>query len=544
MSQRQRSKQLYTLILLLGFVYISQAQDWAPIRVGEKYHYDQGNFSFLAINFPLLPTTNNGVVNDFDYGVSAIVDSTFSIAVDSALNISGDIYYKYVNRVEPCDTCSNFFVREIEPIDSSYFYPQIIQKSTGGYYLIFVSDTIELADNIITTSIINPVQQFHTYIDSIHLGTWLLGSCQDSIASITVRSTIAPFPILYTIDLSKQHGLVRAFRYDIATQNPELLFEMIGKEGLVQSGYKSLGFQDIYNFNVGNQFYYYNYIFDGTGWTYPTNELEFWYRIKIVNRVDVSLDSIIYTVEKVFYQQGYPVLSNLNVPDTFDITYVHSENNLYTMQQSEIRNINGWSSEAVICKDLFIWGNLKYIGYDFGLTALQTGIPWWQQDNYISLFTNWGTGSSGYEGILDESSDMALLYGYGLGLVYDGQWRFEHTDITELRGFIKGTTVVGQTPNIILLNQSNLEKADNTTIKIIENPARHHLHIYYDSEKTGTELNFSVIDMQGRVLQNYITADVSDKTYIVPVYDLTTGIYVLEIRRDGQLLKSEQFIKN
>lgn len=64
------------------------------------------------------------------------------------------------------------------------------------------------------------------------------------------------------------------------------------------------------------------------------------------------------------------------------------------------------------------------------------------------------------------------------------------------------------------------------------------------SKKLGSELTFSVVDMQGRVLQHYTTADLSDKTYIVPVYDLVAGIYILEVRRDGTIIQSEKFIKN
>lgn len=78
---------------------------------------------------------------------------------------------------------------------------------------------------------------------------------------------------------------------------------------------------------------------------------------------------------------------------------------------------------------------------------------------------------------------------------------------------------------------------------ILEYIKINYLNIFYQSQKRGSKLTFSVVDIQGRVLQNYTVADVSDETYIIPVYDLTTGIYVLEVRENGQLLKSEQFIK-
>ena len=82
-------------------------------------------------------------------------------------------------------------------------------------------------------------------------------------------------------------------------------------------------------------------------------------------------------------------------------------------------------------------------------------------------------------------------------------------------------------------------------IRLYPNPTVDYLNVFYQSVETNSNssLRFSVIDMQGRRLQSYTTADVSDKTYIVPVYELVGGMYILEVRRDGALLKSEQFVK-
>ena len=80
-------------------------------------------------------------------------------------------------------------------------------------------------------------------------------------------------------------------------------------------------------------------------------------------------------------------------------------------------------------------------------------------------------------------------------------------------------------------------------LSLYPNPATDYLNVHYRAAKVGTELTFSVLDRQGRVLQTYNTADVSDKTYIVPVYDLVAGVYVLELQRDGVVLGSELFVR-
>jgi hypothetical protein len=51
------------------------------------------------------------------------------------------------------------------------------------------------------------------------------------------------------------------------------------------------------------------------------------------------------------------------------------------------------------------------------------------------------------------------------------------------------------------------------------------------------------LDVQGRVLQSHTARDISDKTYIFPVWELLGGWYVLEVRQDGVLVGSAVFVK-
>lgn len=80
-------------------------------------------------------------------------------------------------------------------------------------------------------------------------------------------------------------------------------------------------------------------------------------------------------------------------------------------------------------------------------------------------------------------------------------------------------------------------------LSLYPNPTSDYLNIHYYNLQTAEDLTFSIIDLQGRILQSYTTSDVSDKTYMLPVYDLVAGAYVLEVRQDGKVIGSEQFIK-
>lgn len=80
-------------------------------------------------------------------------------------------------------------------------------------------------------------------------------------------------------------------------------------------------------------------------------------------------------------------------------------------------------------------------------------------------------------------------------------------------------------------------------LSLYPNPTSDYLNIYYQNRNSKKDLTFSVVDALGRVLDTYTTADISDKTYIFPVQDLASGLYFLEVRQDGKLLETQQFVK-
>jgi len=535
-------RRILLFFLLLALIsFEANAQDWLPIAQNEKYHYISDSVINTAIiNFPLLPS-NNVILNDFQYGVgSGVLDNVFTISIDSPIIVGNTTYYKYVNRVTQCDTCSNLSVQISKPTDSTFLYPEIVQVGTGGYLLIFNQDTIELAPTPQNTYTIDSIQNISISTDSIFLDTWFYGTFVDSLASITVKSLTAPYPKLYRILLSKNYGITRVYKYDLVSQNPYLLFQMIGQEGSNYSlGYKQVRFQDIYNFNIGDQFYYHEYIFDGNPlWGYPTNVLEYWYRLKVIGRQDVAIDTIIYTFESVYYNQGYPTLT-LNVAYTFSKSYILSEDRSFTMQEKEIRSHSEhYFYGNAICKDFFGANSVKYIGYDLGLTAQQTS-PW-GQDNYISAFNLVFPHTELYESIPTLVDDISILYSPGLGKSFEGYWHFEHTNIIEMVGFIKGNTALGSTPIVTILNQQKLE-SDEITFSVFPNPVTDLLKISVNSVES--DLMYTIFNTEGKALLSISKENSFEEIIEIPVQNLTKGIYFLKIQQNGKVLENKKFVK-
>ncbi|WP_264789602.1 T9SS type A sorting domain-containing protein [Aureispira anguillae] len=75
------------------------------------------------------------------------------------------------------------------------------------------------------------------------------------------------------------------------------------------------------------------------------------------------------------------------------------------------------------------------------------------------------------------------------------------------------------------------------------NPTTDYLNVHYYNPSPQEDLSFRVLDVQGRLLKEYKTYDQSDKTYILSVYDLEAGVYILELRQKGALIGSEEFLK-
>jgi hypothetical protein len=520
---------LLTFLFLL-ITYLGQTQNWAPVQLGEVYHYYKETQLFQAISFSLVDL---GIIQNQE-----VIQNTFSIGVDSAiLNSLGEMDYKYAQRVVPCDTCSVPILREITTLDSAYLFPEIIKKASDGYYLIINKDSIELAPNPELTNITSASQQISVQVDSTYLGTLFFNvptitPIQDSIIILRVESLLAPYPILYDIYLSKNHGIVEFIQYNIQNQLPNFSFRLIGKEGLIEVGFTRLRFYDIFDFNVGDEFFYFMHEFDGTGqWWFPDREHR--YRLRVIARQNISNDTIIYTFDKIIYW-GWNIPWPMNVLDTFTSTITFSESGMYEMLEGELWLQAQGLQRYVATKD-FLSQDRKLVGYDHGLDPLQFG--WGTGD--VSCFFQMGQGE--YHGSNSSVDDFVLLYERGLGEFFRGEWYFEASLRRSLEGYIKDTVSVGQTPIIVATDK--METIEKVELIIAPNPVKDNLIIYLKNFNLDYELTFTVLDMFGRVLQSFVSSNLATGRLSISVNEYIAGVYFLQVRKNGNLIGLQRFVK-
>lgn len=520
-------KQLLAMgILCLS--YFSYAQNWAPVQVGETYSYRKGDFQFVPQSFPLVPSSVQSMIATPTGGLGSAANNTFVVEVASTTQNVGTTTFNYTPRIQACDTCSTLSVMELPLSHSDYWFPEITQMGNGNHLLVFKGDTIELAANPLTTNTTSATQQLSTTVDSTYLGAWLYASIPDSMVSLTVNSTVAPFAPLYNFRLSKNYGIIEWSVYNITTQLFDLAFELARKENASSSaGWPTLGFEAIYDFNVGDQFFYKTYCFDamGLGWTVDIHA-DYQHKVRVLARQNIASDSILYTMERTGIS-GFNSPYVSGVADTFTVTYVNDPAAPYNLKEGLLPTTSQGNHRFAACKDFFFDATVKYVGYDFGLTTQLSPNPM-PNDNYTSTF-DLTSNSSPYPANIRETEDVGIVYKAGLGAVFDGEWFFERTKTVELVGYIKGTDTVGTVLNVVL-NTAQVATKAPLGIHVLSNPIQNQLQLNVKDLTSGNSIHLELVDLNGRVQASFQERVVQDGLYTFPIQNIAAGVYILNAR--------------
>lgn len=272
-------KTLLFILILLGFTSYSYAQNYQLISPTTTRHFKPGTLKTF-----------------------------YSIRIDSMTTVGSNNYYynhkilqQASNAAYPC---------EFTHTDSSWIGHRIIQQNNGDYiFFNKQSDSIHISPN---TSLGNSWQLYEfsngDYIEATvnSIGTQSILGTNDSIKTVELQvknnmNVAVAHPINgETIVLSKNNGLVQIFNMWEFPNNltPYIL---VGDENAT-TGIISLTDFDVYDYNIGDKFHFYNnyYIYGGIAPLSLSKEI-----LEVLNKtISANQDSIIYEIKRCVQTQS------------------------------------------------------------------------------------------------------------------------------------------------------------------------------------------------------------------------------------------------
>ena len=352
----------YILFFLLVFTTLqAQAQDWFP-KVDHYYHYTKSNngsvAQLLLNNIPyttIIGLETNTIPyyphNNYNSLYSGIFyrDTLLSIQIDTLTDSIGNIHYIPKKLLQVCDTCSSPTIQ----YRRTALYPDITQTSSGQQLIILGLDTFPIPRHPFNTS-------FHD--TSKHLRGYSLyatpnpNDSQDTIVALELEKYTNPNRTFWEVGISKKYGIA----YVVDINNDDI--NLIGSEGQDFFGYQSLQYDDIFDFNIGDQFYYDEEQISAHGtcyFGYMRNDLR--YKDKILTRQRIGLDTIRYLIER----STYVTRCNPRI-DTFPQIYTSNPLHEYNARQGYpsipfyTPNSHGWIYTTA--REYFDNQDLKYTG--------------------------------------------------------------------------------------------------------------------------------------------------------------------------------------
>jgi hypothetical protein len=447
---------------------IAEAQDWAPVRVGDRYNY--------SLNHDPLAT------------VTLAIDSFHVNATDS-INVSlGDTVF-FMNRVM-CDSCATHY--SIPGIcDTCYglknrtqFMRGRVRHTASGAYSFRGPGSVALFVNA-------------------HLGAaWLYDTTAGIRARIISEDTFRIFGMndsLKTILLNSGDTVLLSKTYGII-QYPKKYkshsyYRLIGIDGR-NIGTTIPGTRQIYDFNVGDVFEYHDYGFSGNGPVYQFRILKY-----TISSKRLSGDSLIYHLQGMNFQKqnniNYPILDSW-CTSCFS---AFSQDRVYVDTLHDIANS---VNHQLVKLPLLVPGNTP--GFDFIRFGTDSNQLFFKIYGYIQnqnrpfCFGQYNQSDTMIPYSKSTKITPSLCKVLKPGLGQTDMWagdNFENVTESHLIAWQKGTNTFGTlTPDSLLTGMTELNNA-SLSYSISPNPFSGQLTIQTSSSTEGV---VELMDLWGRVV--------------------------------------------
>ncbi|MGH1337079.1 MAG: T9SS type A sorting domain-containing protein [Aureispira sp.] len=527
------------------------AQNWAPIQGGYVYYYtDSIAIENITLGFDHVPIGFAGVG----------LDRITTLEVEQQIDSNGIRQFTVQPYISPCDSCTIPTLITMQKPAWNGLYPTICQQVNGQYQFIVHEDTLHWATNpLLTPANLNPNYLISIGSKTVNSVFSIFSTGLDSTVCIQIN-TSNNLP-LYKFYLAKDYGVYKVEQFDSLSTLLIAQFFLVGRQetaSFTADGLHSLKYREIFDFQVGDQFYY---LFeDGNRGGWPASEVH--YRLKILERHDQSADTLRYVAERYLYRMyDYYFLRGRfsSAIDTIDLVYTNNRQEQYNQYSHELKPssknyIHNYSTTPYLACNDFVFGatsGAKYIGYNMGFTINPATLPFYSMYPYYSNFINtapdtyqidtavWYT----FTGLSPHRE--AYLYVAGLGCTsYFYSISYSQTE-QRLIGYIKGTDTVGIPPPIFLSSKKIAPLSNNNIpqLQIAPNPIQKQLQFHYQIQSPQGEITLSIINTLGQVLQQQTIIEQQEEHYTFALDHLIKGAYWLQVRRGQQVLTTKPFIK-
>lgn len=531
--------KLITVFFAFTFLFsISiSAQNWIPIHEDDVYHYELvgDTMAYDSISTDIGYFRNNSPV-----------DAT--IWIDSVEVATGQTTYHFNKIVAKCDTCEAtpyeepFYLRN----QPQFLLNQMIAFDDGTYTLVgenewHIQPEAALGEGWIFDAANGVNAEVVSTFDGEIFGL------NDSLKHIALSSGD-------TILLSKTHGVIEFPYFQNEYHN------LIGIQTR-DLGVKIPGFEEMYNFNVGDIFQY----------SYGAGGIQGGFygkaKITVLDRADYE-DSIVYAIRRIDYKLSYYYSQYYD--QITDGEWMTDDTTMHTFYRSDIADIypgqlfnadryclaneqphknDIWDGSHVGClepqqEEMHDLNQVFYGQNDEGrwvkFMASNDWVP-------VQMYSN-------LQAVLDINSDILELgvcfepyyrvWEEGLGETDLHHWCFEGVYGRSLSGYIIDGDTTGTITSDSVLLITNLEEIINDktyNITLHPNPTTDQLHFNIQSPKAIQELEVTIYDAMGKVL---ISIGLGVESLdAIDVSQLPQGVYLISFRMEDGIL-SRRFIKN
>jgi hypothetical protein len=484
----------FTAVIVAGSL---GAQNWSPILVNEKMNYQHSDSSFI----------------------------TNTIWVDSVETVSADVIY-YMNRIVKNVPDNPEIVLRNQP---QFLLKQMGNEDEGIYNFSYPGEfTIKTLANLGENWTFDADNNITAEVTTVSIE--VVFGVQDSVKIFSLSDG-------NDIQLSKSFGITKFPDFEINGY-----YELVGIQN-TDYGESVPDFWDIFNFDVGDVFQYFEDAGDPYGSGYITRKITITTKELNSNSYSYGYDGIYYCVY--WWAGGGGGTDSYTYSDNFNFTdSINHPVNYFCGQDYLLPNsYTSLGTNSVLTVARYDVNPETGVIYKLFGTKDETYTPYSADVFYeISLYSDTLYRLEYISLLAEPCGLMGLGYGGSLGEAFSSEGCFEYWSLKKLVGYIKdGDTVGNITPDSLLLIGINNLNDVNSEVLVYPNPADKTVNFQFKELNNITNnILIEIRNLQGQIyLQK---SEVKNETITLDVENFTPGIFLYTIKSNEMMIQQGKLI--